>query len=119
MKQQNEIQSKFGVKKLTRIALANQNMRNASSRPSTTSSFREMNLNAAALFRKQSQSRLRGDKERVPISDEQIDHMIDKIKKRQSQNQEKEQRLYDHSQTYDEKLQTTKYVRTTKKYFKT
>lgn len=99
--------------------MTSQNMRNASSRPSSSSSFREISLNAACLLRKQSQSKARGDKEKVPISDEQISHMIDKIKMRQSQNQEQEQRLYDQCQTYDERLKSTKYARTTKKYFKT
>jgi hypothetical protein len=76
-------------------------------------------LNAASLKRKQSRSKVKVDVQKVPISDEQISYMVEKIKQRQLQNQEIEQKSTDKSQTFADKLKKTKYIRRTKEYFKT
>lgn len=81
-----------------------------SKRPSTASSFREIALNANSLLRRNTQNRL-NDKEKVPISDEQIIHMIkNKTRGNTADTYEIEPK------TYEEKLIQSKFIRSTEKY---
>jgi len=112
MKEKEDVKNKLKFTDISKLVRkANRGRRN-SVRSATTSTFRDLALQAGSKMRRNTRSKYHGDKEKVPISDEQIENMIIKIKRRRIQQEEFEEE----PKTYEEKIQKTKFTRSTQKY---
>ncbi|CAI2362573.1 unnamed protein product [Moneuplotes crassus] len=106
-KERERVNSKYSLKNMSKILRSKYKQGKGRS---STSSFRDLGLNAVSGLKKNAKA-FKNDKEKVPISDEQIDHMITRNMRRfNSEN-------YDEAPiTYEEKLMQSKYSRSTQKY---
>lgn len=110
MKEKDRIKRKLSFKNMAKI-LGNYKTIGGPRRSSSASSFREHALQANSMLQRNTRSKL-ADKEKVPISEEQIDYMVKMIKRRESTLSS-----YDvEPNTYEEKLLQSRFTRSTQKY---